>query len=100
MEQNIRLYSALVIVNTAKGASEEEAKAIVKSIIGENSGEIVKENVMGKRMLAYPIKKQQEGFYYEIFFNAKPEAIIKIDRQFQINTNILRSIISKEKKAI
>ena len=97
MAENAKSYSALVIIDPAKGGSDDEAKTMVNSIIAENKGEVVKENIMGKKNLAYPIKKQTEGFYYEVFFSATPDTIAKINRQFQINTSILRSIISTEK---
>ena len=89
-------YSALIIVDSEKAGSDEEVKTLVDSVIKENAGEIVKENMMGKRSLANTIKKKTEGIYYEVGFTASPGNISKISRQFEINTDILRTLISKE----
>jgi small subunit ribosomal protein S6 len=89
-------YSVLVIIDPEKGGSDEEVKALVNSVIKENTGEVVKENMMGKRPLAYPINKKTEGVYYEVGFTALPGTVAKISRQLEINTDILRTLISKE----
>ncbi len=94
--EKTKSYSALVIFDPEKSESEDEVKALVNSIIKENAGDVVKENLMGKRTLAYPIKKKKQGIYYEVGFKATPEVIAKISRQFEINTSILRTLISKE----
>jgi small subunit ribosomal protein S6 len=89
-------YAGLFIITPEKDDLVEDVKGSIHSIISENSGNIVKMNVMGKRDLAYPIKKKKEGIYYEVIFTAPPEAIAKMTRLFQINTDLLRAIITRE----
>ena len=77
---------------------QEEINSVtdsIKNVISENSGNVVNENMMGKRALAYPIKKQAEGVYYDIKFTAAPGAIAKMLRLFRINTDILRTLVDK-----
>ena len=78
-----------------KQDSIDEVTGSIGSIISENSGSIVKENMMGKKALAYPIKKRTEGVYYEVQFTAQPETVSSMMRQFRINTDILRTLIDK-----
>ena len=90
--ENTRSYSGLFIIVPERQDTIDELKSTISSVIKENSGNIVKENMMGKRALAYPIKKKTEGIYYEITFDALPEGVAKMMRQFRINTDILRTV--------
>jgi ribosomal protein S6 len=45
---------------------------------------------LGKRMLAYPIKKHKEGYYFVDYFKLDSLAVKKLKAQFNINENILR----------
>ncbi|MDD4956975.1 MAG: 30S ribosomal protein S6 [Candidatus Omnitrophica bacterium] len=94
MENKIS-YSGLFIVTPEKEEAIDEIKGCITSIITENSGNIVKENMMGKRTLAYPIKKKATGIYYEVTFTAPPESVGDMMRLFRINTDILRTLIEK-----
>lgn len=93
--ENTRSYSALFIITPEKEEMIDEVKKNIGSVISENSGNIQKENIMGKKNLAYPIKKKGEGIYYEVVFTALPESVSGMMRQFQINTDIMRALIDK-----
>ncbi|MBD3427217.1 MAG: 30S ribosomal protein S6 [Candidatus Omnitrophica bacterium] len=93
--ENTRSYSGLFIIIPEKQDSLDEMKQVINSVITENAGNIVKENMMGKRTLAYPIKKKEEGIYYEVTFDAAPESIAQMMKLFRINTDILRTLIDK-----
>jgi small subunit ribosomal protein S6 len=88
-------YSALFIIVPEKEESIDELKSSISSVISDNSGNIVGENMVGKKALAYPIQKKTQGIYYEVTFTALPGSVAKIMRQFQINTDILRALIDK-----
>ena len=51
---------------------------------------------MGKRRLAYEIKKQQEGYYMVFEFESKPEAIAELERIYRITDDIMKYIIVKK----
>jgi len=93
--EKTRSYSGLFIITPEKQEAMDEIKNAIGSVISDNSGTITKENMMGKRVLAYPIKKKTEGVYYEVSFTAMPEGVSKMMRLFRINTDILRTLIDK-----
>jgi ribosomal protein S6 len=93
--ENTKKYSALFIIIPEKLDVFDEFKGGITSVIGEYSGNVLGETVMGKRTLAYPIKKRKEAVYYEVVFAADPETVPKMMRQFRINTDILRTLIDK-----
>ena len=68
-------YESVVIVNP--NLEEESIKNLEKkfSDLINTDGNVTSVEEMGKRKLAYEIKKQKEGFYFVIKFESKPELI-------------------------
>lgn len=73
----------------------------VKNEVVKLLGEISEAKTLGKRRLAYPIKKLKEGVYLLINFVAKPDIVDKLLKRIKLNRNVLRSsIFRKEKHSI
>ncbi|MEO0142764.1 MAG: 30S ribosomal protein S6 [candidate division WOR-3 bacterium] len=64
----------------------------VEKMIKENDGESVNYQIIGKKTLAYPVKKKNEGYYVNFFFDTPPSAIAKIKTELKHRGNILRFI--------
>lgn len=47
---------------------------------------------MGKRRLAYEIEKNKEAFYVEFDFEAKPELIAELERNYRITDEVIKFI--------
>lgn len=78
--------------------SEEEVNSEVeklKNFLGER-GEIAKVDLWGRRRLAYPIEKYQEGYY--VFFNFKlpPSQVAEVKRWISLNEEVIRHLLVKE----
>jgi len=92
----IRNYETMFIVKST--LTEEEIKAqieLVKTTITSNGGEIIAYDDMGTRELAYEIEKNKRGYYFVAYFTAPTESILEIERNYNINENILRHIFIK-----
>ncbi|HFU74098.1 MAG TPA: 30S ribosomal protein S6 [Helicobacteraceae bacterium] len=92
----MRHYENLVVIKPT--LTEEEIQntiATVESIITDNGGEIVVRNDMGMRKLAYPIDKNERGFYSVIYFKGEPSSINEIERRYRINEELLRFVTIK-----
>jgi len=50
---------------------------------------------MGMRKLAYPIDKNERGYYHVIYYSIAPSAINEIERRFRINEDLLRFVTIK-----
>lgn len=90
-------YEGIFIVKPE--LKEEDAKGVFKAIndsITKTGGSVKKEEVWGKRQLAYPIKKAREGYYYKLDFDLEPAGIAKIETAYKLNDNILRTMITKK----
>jgi len=91
--EKARSYTGLFIITPEKMEAMDEVKRNISAVISDNSGKILKDTMMGKKNLAYPIKKNNSGIYYEVIFSATPKNIEKMRRMFNINTDVLRSLI-------
>ncbi|KAA0210044.1 MAG: 30S ribosomal protein S6 [Ignavibacteriaceae bacterium] len=45
---------------------------------------------IGRRRLAYPIKKRQNGFYVCYYFDARNDFIAELERNYRLDENIIR----------
>lgn len=89
-------YETIVILSTNLG--DDTITAVVekfKKLIADN-GEVESVEDWGKRKLAYPIQKQNEGYYTLINFKSSPEFTAELDRIYNITDGVLRSIIVKK----
>ncbi len=88
------VYETLFIALPSLG-DEEVDKTVEKytSTIEELGGTIRKIDKWGKRVLAYPIKKLNEGIYVLIEFELEKSKVSELDRRMKIDENIMRHII-------
>ncbi len=93
MEKVINSYEALFIVDVEAG--EDAAKTVVKKFIDRiaRNGEIVEVADWGKRRLAYPINDKPEGYYTVVTFKSAPEYPAELERRFNIDENVMRSLV-------
>jgi len=73
--------------------TKEDVKQIVKDILEQNGAEITKEDTMGKRKLAYPIKQIFHGYYELCYFTINPEGLEKINHTLRHTQEVLRHIV-------
>jgi len=67
------------------------------SLVKDQQGEIVKIDPWGKRLLAYPINKLQEGYYFVDYFKLESTALKNVKRQINLNEQVIRHMfIAKE----
>ena len=105
MEKVINSYECLFIVDVTVG--DEATNATVNKFMSlvEANAEVVDVAKWGKRRLAYPINDMPEGYYVVVTFKSAPEFPSEMDRLFNIDESIMRSMIVKldydaaEKKA-
>ena len=46
--------------------------------------------------MAYAVKKSKEGYYYKLDFDIEPTQIAKIESMYKLNTEILRTMITRK----
>jgi small subunit ribosomal protein S6 len=96
MEKKLVSYETIFIVDMT-GGEEAVAAAVDKfEAIIEKSATVESVDEWGKRRLAYPINDLTEGYYVLVNFQSEPEFPKELDRLYNINDAILRSIIIRK----
>lgn len=86
-----RTYESAVLINAA--LEDEQIDNIINRIkdsITSSGGNIREIENWGRKRLAYTIKKNKIGYYVIFRYDAQPDLISKLDRQYQLDENILR----------
>ena len=76
---------------------EEEGQAALIERLGElltsEGGEVADVETWGRRRLAYPIRKIQEGFYYFIHGQFSASVLPELERTIKLNEDVLRHMV-------
>ena len=92
----MRKYEVMYIIRP--DIEQDAVQAAVEKFQGiiSNGGEITKHDVMGKRRLAYEIKKFNDGTFVLVNFNGTPEVINELERLMKISDDVIRYLITKD----
>ena len=88
-------YELMFVVNVADEEKIKAAVQLVQDVIKKIGGTVDKVDEWGKRALAYEVKKQREGYYLVVDFQADSAQISELDRVIKIHEEIIRHIIVK-----
>ncbi len=95
MEKVINSYECLFIVDVTKGDDVTAAAVNKFTSLIEANAEVVDVAAWGKRRLAYPINDMPEGYYTVVTFKSAPEFPGELDRLFNIDEAVMRSMTVK-----
>lgn len=89
-------YELTYIVNPV--LEEDQMKTTVakfNTFLTDNGATLDEVQEWGMRSLAYPMKKKSSGYYVNAYFHAPGPVIAKLERQLEIDDNILRYLTIK-----
>ena len=89
-------YEIMFIVKNTIEEPEIKKTADALQKLIKAGGKVIEFKEMGKRKLAYPIKKELTGTYYVMEVQADHDTIKEFDRKVSINENVLRHLILKK----
>ncbi len=89
-------YESIIIIG--QDVDEEGIKALITRFTDliNTEGKVSNVNEMGKRKLAYEIKKNREAYYVVIEFEAKPELIAELERNYRITDEVIKFIVVRK----
>lgn len=96
----MRKYEVMYIIRP--DIEQEVVQATVdkfQGIISNGGGEVTAHGVMGKRRLAYEIKKFRDGFYVLVHFTAEPAVVTELERLMKISDEVIRYLITNDVKS-
>ena len=90
----MRYYEIIYIANP--NLEDEDLSRLVgvtKDILKKRSGELLYDEVMGKKRLAYPVEKQRYGTYILLQFKGDGLGNVQLNRDLELNEDILAHMI-------
>ena len=89
-------YESIIIINP--NVEESGVKALIEkfSNLINNDGKVEKVDELGKKKLAYEIKKFKEGIYVAISFDANPQLIKELERIYRITDDVIKFIVVRK----
>ena len=91
-------YESVIIINPS--ADEDKVKSLIDrfSDLINTQGKVTKVDDMGKRKLAYEVKKNKEGIYVVFYFEAEPSLIAELERNYRITDEVIKFIVVKDER--
>ena len=88
----MRAYELMIIVDGTleDHVAQQWVTSVTKTIAGASGAVHGKADWWGKRRLAYPINKKEEGYYLILNLNAPGGALDELERSLRISDDILR----------
>ena len=88
-------YESVVIINPS--VEEEKVKELSQKFtdIINNDGKVEKIEDLGKKKLAYEVKKNKEGYYVVINFEANSDLIAELERKYRNMDEVIKFITIK-----
>lgn len=89
-------YESVVIINP--NVDEEGIKALISKFTDliNSDGKVESVDELGKRKLAYEVKKFAEGFYAVFNFESNPDLIKELERNYRITDEIIKFMTIKK----
>ena len=89
-------YETLFVVK-ATLTDEETAAQItkIKDVLAKEGAELVATDDMGMRKLAYPVQKNDRGYYTVLFYKGEGTVINELERNLKINEDVIKFLTVK-----
>ena len=91
----MRNYEAVLIFKP-EGELLAQGREFAKGLFVDNGCNVIKEEEMGERDLAYEIKKNNKGFYILYQFESEPENIQAFDKALKLRGEILKYLFIRK----
>ena len=89
-------YESVIIINP--NVEETALKELIERFqnLINTDGKVEKVNELGKKKLAYEVKKNKEGYYVVYDFEANPSLIAELERNYRITDEVIKFIVIKK----
>lgn len=89
-------YESVILLDS--NLEEEKLKEVINKIsdLIKNNGILEKIEEIGKRKLAYEIRKNTEAYYFVFHFESKSEFASELERKYRITEEIIKFIVVRK----
>ena len=91
-------YESVIIINPS--VDEDKVKGLIDkfSDLINKQGKVTKVDTLGKKKLAYEVKKNKEGIYVVFYFEAEPSLIAELERNYRITDEVIKFIVVRNEE--
>jgi small subunit ribosomal protein S6 len=90
------VYEGMFILDSNKyGRDPVGVSSQIPEVIGQHGGTVLASRLWEERRLAYPIGAHRKGTYWLTYFKVNSDQMATLRRQFQLNDNVIRSLMLK-----
>lgn len=89
-------YESVIILNPELTEENEEKQVNKIEELIKANGTLENTERLGKKKLAYEIRKQNEGIYYLFEFESDPDFIKELERIYRITDEIMKFIVVRK----
>lgn len=88
-----RPYETVIIFDSVLEDSQVQEKLQrLSRLVAPSGGDSVRVDVWGKRKLAYPIDKKEQGIYAILRYETEPSALTEFERIMRLDEQVLRQL--------
>jgi small subunit ribosomal protein S6 len=89
--KQMNCYETLFVVKPTLTDEETSAQVEkVKAVLTKEGAELLATDDMGMRKLAYPVEKNNRGYYTVLFYKANGSTIAELERNLKINEEVIK----------
>lgn len=88
-----RSYELMVVLDPKADVTEKTAAEVVAKMIGD-AVSVTSVSLLGKKLLAYPLKKNNEGIYILAKLKGAPLHVGEIEKKIRMGTDVLRFLLT------
>lgn len=86
-----RVYELMVVIQPDFGVEEKQIRDLIEKLIGDRKMKDL--TILGKKRLAYPIKKRTEGVYAVATVAGSALRVGELEKQMKLGTDVLRFLL-------
>lgn len=91
-------YELMVLLAPSADSAIDDLPKTISGYISSLGGDIIESTSLGKKELAYPIKKLNLAHYHLFICSLLPNTISELDKKIRLDERVIRHIIVKFEK--
>ncbi len=88
-----RSYELMLVLRPELEVTDKSATELVEKLVA-GEAKVVSTSLLGKKLLAYPIKKQIQGVYVLVKLEGAHARVSEIEKRVQMGTEVLRFLLT------
>jgi small subunit ribosomal protein S6 len=97
----MELYESLFIIRPS--VSDEETNALIekmKGVAGRTGAQFIRAENLGKKKLAYEVRRERKGTYAYFYFRAPNHTVGELERAYRLEDNIIKFLTVHHEKEL